>query len=107
VTTVFVLALVGLTSLMAYVAGVRRLGLRGAGVRAAAGRMLECFGLVLVFSGLNLAVGFLGVLCLRSLTGRFISLYLNTDVSLVILSLVQAVVFQWWRATGVRGKGNK
>jgi len=37
-------------------------------------------------------------LLLRKLTGSFVSMYINTDVTLVLLSAFQALVFQWWRA---------
>ena len=40
----------------------------------------------------------MAVLLLRKLTGSFISMYVNTDVTLGLFSAFQAVVFQWWRA---------
>jgi hypothetical protein len=92
-----VLAVVGLTSLGAYLAGTRALALPRTGLRHAAGFMLETIGLTLAFSVLNLAAGFSAVLLLRALTGGFVSLYVLDDVTWLILSLLQALVFQRWR----------
>jgi hypothetical protein len=83
---------------------VARRGARlpAAGLRAALGRLLECAGLVLAFYALNVGVGFAAVLVLRKVTGGFVSAYLTTDDTLAVLSALQAVAFQWWRAEGER-----
>jgi hypothetical protein len=60
--------------------------------------MVECVGLAIGLVALNVAVGFLLVLALRRLTGSFVSLYLNTDATLVALSVLQAIALQWWLA---------
>ncbi|HSB70896.1 MAG TPA: hypothetical protein VLH58_03910 [Candidatus Methylomirabilis sp.] len=96
----FVLALVGLTSLAAFLLGARGLGLSWNGLGAAVGRMLECVGLALVFFVTNLAAGMTVVLLGRLVTRGFLPLYLANDVSLVALSLLQALTFQWWRERG-------
>ena len=98
----YLLLLFSLSSLALYVAGTRALDLRRGTLSVALGRLLECAGLVIVLVFLNTAAGFLLVLALRSLTGSFVSLYLNTDITLVILSVVQAVVLQWWMRAGER-----
>lgn len=92
----YLLLLFGLTSAALYLAATRGLGLRRAALRPALARMLEFVGLAIVLAVLNLAAGFLLVLALRRLTGSFVSLYLNTDATLIALSLLQAVVLQWW-----------
>lgn len=93
----FVLILVGLTSIGAYLLGAKRLGLLWRHLRVAIGRMLECIGMALVFFLVNLAAGMAIVLAGRLLTRGFVSLYLANDVSLVMLSFLQALAFQWWR----------
>ena len=94
----YLIGLVALTSGLVWVIGRRGLGLGSAAVRPALGRLLEWVGLSVVFYAVNLFVGFLAVLALRKLTGSFVSMYINTDTTLVLLSAFQALVFQWWRA---------
>lgn len=91
----YLLLLFGITSLALYGIG-RRLGLRGGALTAALSRVLECAGLAIILLAMNVAVGFLLVLALRRVTGAFVSLYLNTDAVLAVLSLLQAIALQWW-----------
>ena len=42
--------------------------------------------------------GVAAVLVIRRLTGPFLSMYLNTDVTLVASSVLQAAVWRWWRS---------
>ena len=97
---VYLLILFALTSLGLYAAGRRGLGLPRRGLRPALLRMLECVGLTLVLAIFNMAVGFGLVLALRPFTGSFLSLYLNTDSTLLTLSLLQAIALQWWMREG-------
>lgn len=92
----YLLLLFGLTSVALYVAGTRGLALRRGALRPALVRMLECVGLAIVLAAMNVAAGFLLVLALRRLTGSFVTLYLNTDATLLALSVLQAIVLQWW-----------
>lgn len=92
----YLLLLFSLTSVALYLAGTRGLALRRSALRPALGRMLEWAGLAIALALLNVAVGFLLVLALRRLTGSFVTLYLNTDATLLALSVLQAVVLQWW-----------
>lgn len=94
---VFILALIGLTSLGAYVVGAKALKLSGSGIRMAISKMLECLGMTLVFLGVNIAVGVIVILAARVATGESVSLYLATDGTLLALSLIQGLAFQWWR----------
>lgn len=91
-----ILLLVVLTTAGGYVVGVRVLGLRRASLPAALGKSLECIGVALVFTGANTALGFALVLALRSVGRTFVSLYLVSDASVAILSLLQAIAFQVW-----------
>ena len=96
----YLLLLFGVTSSVLYLAATRGLGARRVALRPALARMLECVGLAMVLAVLNLAAGFLLVLALRRLSGSFVSLYLNDDAALLVLSLQQAIVLQWWMRDG-------
>jgi hypothetical protein len=94
VETAFILVVAGLTTLAAGLAG------RGGphrSLRSAVGKTLESVGLMIAFLLGNLAVGFVLALVARAAGGGFVSLYVNDDVSIVILSVLQALVFKWWR----------
>ena len=93
------------TSAMAYVIGVRVLGLSLRGLEAAVWRALELAGLTVVFLVANLAISLAFILVGRALSAEFVSVYVLNDVSLVGGSALQAVVFGcWWRrlTPGVR-----
>ena len=77
--------------------GTRVFALNRDKLAAALMEMLECLGLTVVFLLINLSAGTALVLGLRTLTGRFISIYWINDTSLVVLSLVQALAFHCWR----------
>jgi len=94
---VFILALIAVTSVAAYLVGRRRLGLAPGGLPSAAARLLECLGLAVVFLLGNQALGVAVIVATRAATGGFVSLYLVDDVSLVVLSVCQALLFAWWR----------
>lgn len=91
------IGIVALTSLGAYVAARRCLGLRRDTLPAAIGETLECVGLAAIFLALNLAVGVALVFGVRILSGRFISVYGLSDITVVVLSLLQAFFLQSWR----------
>jgi hypothetical protein len=59
--------------------------------------MLECLGLAVIFLVGNLAAGSALILGLRALTGQFISIYWLNDISLLVLSVIQAIAFHCWR----------
>jgi hypothetical protein len=98
VESLYLLGLVLASSALTAALGVRKLRLRAAALRSALVRLLEWAGLTAGFYALNLLLGVLAVVALRKATGDFVSLYLNTDTTLVLLSALQAAVFQWWRA---------
>jgi len=91
-------SLVVATSLGAYLVGAWLLRLPRAGLRRAVARALEALGLLMLFGALNLGLGIAFVLAYRGITGDFLSFYLLNDAVLGILSLVQALIFQWWWA---------
>lgn len=94
--SLYLLGLCLLTTAVAIWLGRRR-GLPRAALFVAVGRVLECVGLAMVLLAVNVIVGMAAVLALRFLTGRFLSLYPNTDITLLVLSLLQALLLQaWW-----------
>jgi hypothetical protein len=99
----FVLALAGLTSLAAAAWEWRRQAHPVPALRAAAVGALETVGLAVLFFLANVATGALVTVAARALDIGFISIYLSTDVTLLVLSLLQALVFRGWRAA--RGSG--
>lgn len=99
---IFIPTLVAITSVGAYLVGAKGLRLPGRGIRLAASKMLECFGMTFVFLGVNVAAGMVGILAARALTGGFVSLYLAADGTMLGLSLIQGVTFQWWRDLSAR-----
>lgn len=92
----FLVALVGVTSLLAYLAGARRLGLSGHSLRLALAGVLECVGMTAVFFVANLGLGMILILSFRTLTPGFAPLYLAEDISLVVFSFLQGLTFCWW-----------
>jgi hypothetical protein len=90
-------AILGLTSVVGYLIGARRLGLAGAGLRDAAAAALEAIGLGVLFLAANLALAVLPVLAARAWGGEFVSLYQIDDVTIAAVSLLQGLVFRWWR----------
>lgn len=97
VVSLTIVGIVVVTSLGAYIVGTRVFALSRDKLVAAVMEMLECLGLTVVFLLVNLAAGTALVLGLRTLTGRFISIYWLNDTSFVVLSLVQALAFHCWR----------
>jgi hypothetical protein len=93
-----ILIMTGLTSVGAYIIGVKWLRLCRDGLWLALGKTCEAMGLMLVFFVLNLIVGVSVVSAGRFFTGAFVSLYHMSDVALLALSLLQALTFQAWRA---------
>lgn len=94
---VYLLSLVALTSAAALAYAARRgRALSLAAFREAAWRSLECLGLTAAFFLANLVIGALVSGLVRAATPLFVSLYLSTDVSLLVLSALQALVFHHW-----------
>ncbi len=103
-----ILLLAGLTSIGMYVLGSKWLGYAQDTLGAAVTKVVECIGVVLAFFLVNLAAGLLIVLAARHLMGGFVSLYLVGDVTLLVLSLLQGLTFQFWREfSQPRGNGDR
>ncbi len=99
---IFLPLLVLLSSLVTYLVGAKRLGLSTQNLAAAGARMLETVGLIVIFAVVNTAIGVAAILATRTLTHWFLSLYIANDPTLWVLSLLQGLAFQGWRATGGR-----
>lgn len=98
---VFVPLVAALSTILAFAVCARRFGWPARTVVTALGKVLECVGALVVFCLLNAAVGGAVILASRAISGRFVSFYLGADRSLLVLSALQALLFQWWRDTSV------
>lgn len=81
---------------------VRRLRWPLRGLGPAFGKALECVGAVVFFCVVNAVVGTAFIFAARALSGRFVSLHLGADQTLLAVSALQALVFQWWRESARR-----
>jgi small neutral amino acid transporter SnatA (MarC family) len=72
------------------------------GLRAAGGLMLAWLGLTAVFFAGNVLVGMTVAHVVRTVTPLFVSLYFPNDLTLLILSALQALLFQRWWTAGPR-----
>jgi hypothetical protein len=93
--TYFVLVVTGLTSAGVWLAGRKTASIS---LRRATGHALETIGLGVLFFALNLLTGLAVSVASQLLDVAFISTYLSADITLLVLSFLQALVFQRWRA---------
>ena len=97
--------IVGVTALTAaggYLYGKEVLGLSNRELATAWKTTLECVWFSLGFFALNLLVAFAGILASRVAFGRFVSIYNLSDITLLILSILQGIMFQLWRGETAR-----
>jgi hypothetical protein len=94
---IFVFSLVLLTSVAAYIAGVTGFDLAPGRLPTALVKGLELVGLIVVFFVVNLGLGAMGVALARTVTPTFLSFYLLNDLSLLVLSALQGLLFELWR----------
>lgn len=85
------------TSVLGYAVGIRAVGLSRRRLGWAVRQLCELAGLTVVFLAANLAIGLTVILATRALSGRFISVYLLNDMTLVAVSALQGVLFGCWR----------
>ncbi len=103
-TTLTLLALGIGTSFGAYLIGTRRLRFSRAALGEGLGRLAESIGVSVAFFVVN-ATAVVVIALVSRAAGRFVSLYTATDPILIVLSLVQAAAFQFWRYShGHNGK---
>jgi hypothetical protein len=94
----YLLAVAALTSLAVLAIGRRALGLELRLLSSACTRALEICGATLLFWALNVALALGAALLVRRLGATFLSAYLGTDPALLVVALLQALVFESWRA---------
>jgi len=87
-----------LTSVGAFLVATRGVRLRRAALPGAVISALDCLGLAVLFLLGNLGLGLVLVLGLRAVTGQFLSVYVLSDATLAVLSLLQALVLHCWQA---------
>ena len=93
----WILLLVGTTTAGAYFLGRRGFGVPDKQLWLAVARVLDGVGMGMVFFTLNILWGVVLILTFRHLSGKFVSIYRLQDLSLPVLSLLQGLIFQWWR----------
>ena len=89
-----------LTCLGAYLLGRRRHGLSPRGLRGATAAALETIGLGVLFLAANLVLVLGAVLVARALADRFVSVYGIDGGTIAAVSLLQGLVYRWWRERG-------
>jgi hypothetical protein len=94
--TVLIVAILGGSSLVAIAIGRYVWGARPMRLPEAALTMLAFLGLWLLCLALNVALGIAIVLTVRTVTTRFVSIYLVDDASLLIFSALQASILHAW-----------
>jgi hypothetical protein len=90
-------SVLGLTSLGAYLVGVRRVGLSTAGLGSAASAMMDCVGTTLLFALINFGVAAGIIFGVRAFTAGFMSVYVLDDLTWWVLSVLQGLVWWMWR----------
>lgn len=96
----FLILLVGLTSLGAYGVGTWTLGLLPGQIWPSVLRLLQLTGMMLVFLAINLTIGLAAILTVRTVTHTFLSVYLLDDAFLLWVSALQGILFVCWRESG-------
>ena len=92
--TIFALLLVALTSAATYQIVRYDCGSIRTALADALRSLVECVGAFIIFFFLNVAVGAAVILLFRGFTPRFVPLYELENLPLLVLSAVQAFVFQ-------------
>jgi hypothetical protein len=94
----FLVLVAAITSLGAYLVGIRWLDRSSAGLRAALGRLLQCLGAAAVFAGINLGLAAALILGVRTFTPWFVALYLLDDVVWLVVAVLQGIAWSLWRS---------
>jgi hypothetical protein len=94
---VFVLGVAASTSLAIFLVCRQWLRFTSAGLRRAVGQTLETVGLSILFYALNVLCGVGLALLMRNVGSTFVSLYVNTDASLMVFAALQGLIVELWR----------
>lgn len=100
---IVVVSLITLTSIGGYLVGRSLLGLCSLHLSRAIRHMLECVGMSLAFAVANLLIGAAAILVFRETAGKFVPLYILDDVTLILASIIQGIIFCRWFQLGIRG----
>jgi hypothetical protein len=92
------------TSAVAAALAIYRHGWSMAGLGRGILTAVETVGAVAIFFAINVAIGIVLVLGGRVLTPFYLSLYEMADVALLVLSTLQALVYQGWRVARVTSR---
>lgn len=95
-SNLFIFFLVGLTSWATYEATKSGRTKNTKTLREGIRALLEWVGAFALFFIANLMLGVLFVFLIRSLTPRFVALYVLQNILLLVLSAAQAFVFLYW-----------
>ena len=90
------------TSVMAGALGVRWLGFSGPCLRKAVLETLETVGVGVIFFGANLTTGMVTIAAMHLVTGRFVSHYVLSDITVLSFSLLQGSLWVWWHRASER-----
>ena len=93
----FLIGLAAVTSIAVYALAIGWRGLPARRLGPAVLLVLQMVGTSTLFLLANLAVGLACVLAVRGTTGRFVSVYVLNDVTLLVLSALQGACFECWR----------
>ena len=94
--TFLIVSILTASSLLAMATARYLWGAQPGRLPAAARAMLGFLGLWLLCLVLNVALGIVFVLTVRTVTSRFLSIYLVDDASLLIFSALQASILHAW-----------
>jgi hypothetical protein len=96
---VFIAALVGATTLVAFAAAkALRFPAAAGSILQALTALVDWAGMFAIFLAANLALGGAVIMLIRALTPRFVALYALDNLLMLVLSAAQAFVFQaWWK----------
>ena len=95
---VFPMLLVASTTVITYGISRRASLLRAMSLRAAIRGLIDFVGAFAMFFALNIAVGVIVILLIRTVTEVFVPLYGLSSLLLAVLSAAQGFVFHvWWR----------
>lgn len=92
----FTAAVLATSSLVAAAVALWGLGMLAKPLPAAVRHTLQFLGLWFLCLALNVGLAVVAVLTFRTVTARFVSVYLVNDVSFVIFSAIQAAILHAW-----------
>jgi hypothetical protein len=96
VAALFTVAVLATSTLVAAAVARWGLGISATSLPAAVRHALQFLGLWFLCLALNVGLAVVAVLTFRTVTARFVSVYLVNDVSFLIFSAIQASILHAW-----------